>query len=74
MTNEAQPDYLAYLLRLWRVNAAAGAWRASLEDPHTGEQHVFAGLEALFSFLEEETGGCGRGAPSRAKPEPPEEI
>jgi hypothetical protein len=56
MTTEAQPDYLAYLLRLWRVNAAANTWRASLEEPHTGEQRAFASLEALFDFLRAHTG------------------
>ena len=26
-------------------------------SPHTGERHGFANLEALFAFLEEQTGG-----------------
>jgi hypothetical protein len=55
MTAE-QPGYLAYLLRLWRVNTDEGpVWRASLENPHTGERHGFANLELLFAFLEEKT-------------------
>jgi hypothetical protein len=45
MTTE-QPGYLAYLLRLWRVNDdGKPVWRASLESPHTGERHGFANLE-----------------------------
>ena len=49
-------DYLAYMLRLWRVNTSTGpVWRASLESPHTGERRGFATLEHLFAYLEEET-------------------
>ena len=57
MTAE-QPDYLAYLLRLWQVNDdGKPVWRASLESPHTVERHGFANLERLFAFLKEKTGG-----------------
>jgi hypothetical protein len=56
MTTE-RPGYLAYLLRLWRVNDdGKPVWRASLENPHTGERRGFANLELLFAFLEEKTG------------------
>jgi hypothetical protein len=62
MTNK-QPDYLAYLVRLWRAvddretqtPAQKPVWRASIEDPHTHEQAGFASLEALFDFLREMT-------------------
>jgi hypothetical protein len=55
MTTE-QPGYLAYLLRLWRVSDdGKPVWRASVENPHTGERHGFASLELLFAFLEEKT-------------------
>jgi hypothetical protein len=30
-------------------------WRASLENPHTGERLGFATLERLFAFLEDQT-------------------
>jgi len=44
--------YLAYLVRLWRVNLEGEtAWRASLEDAHTGESCGFISLEDLFDFL-----------------------
>jgi hypothetical protein len=47
--------YLAYLLRIWQVNDAGKLiWRASLEDPHTGERKGFASLEALLAFLWEQ--------------------
>ncbi len=50
-----QRRYLAYMLRLWRVDANGEAvWRASLEDPHTGERRGFASLDRLFELLEEE--------------------
>ena len=51
------PDYRAYLLRLWLVSAehrGHGAWRASLENSHTGERIGFANLEQLFAYLIEQ--------------------
>ena len=54
--DKGQPDYLSYLLRLWQVSGKGEpVWRASLESPHTGERHGFAGLTDLFTFLEQET-------------------
>lgn len=54
------PHYRAYLLRLWRVGESSEAeklpiWRASLEDPHTGERLAFATLGRLFAFLSDQT-------------------
>ena len=49
-TEEAR-DYLSYLLRLWREGGGKAEWRASLEDPYTGERTGFASVEALFAFL-----------------------
>ena len=54
--------YLAYMLRLWQVRQDAdtvhddpkAAWRASIENPHTGERRGFPNLEALFAFLTRE--------------------
>lgn len=43
-------DYRAFLLRLWREGEGL-PWRATLEDPHTGERFNFATLERLFEFL-----------------------
>jgi hypothetical protein len=48
------PNYLSYLLRLWREGTAA-SWRASLEDAHTGERRNYARLQDLFKAIEEET-------------------
>ena len=49
--------YLAYLLRLWQAGGEEEpAWRASLEDAHSGERRGFAGLRELFEFLRAETG------------------
>ena len=45
-------SYLAYLLRIWQIKDAEQlTWRASLEDPHTGERQGFATFEALIEFL-----------------------
>jgi len=57
MTHERQEaggarDYVAYLLRLWREKGGKSTqWRASLQDPHTGENKGFASLGALFAYL-----------------------
>jgi hypothetical protein len=45
----ADKSYRAYLLRLWC--AADAEWRASLEDPHTGQRRAFATLDKLVDFL-----------------------
>ena len=60
--------YQAYMLRLWLVDGGdRGAWRASLEDPNTGERQAFPSLPALFAFLEERTSGPTAGGAWRAR-------
>jgi hypothetical protein len=70
--NKRGPEYLSYLLRLWRENDSEGAhgvetsvWRASLERPQAGERQGFASLEDLFAFLKKETESC---SPSSDRP------
>jgi hypothetical protein len=61
---KGQPDYLSYLLCLWRVSGGGephdmgrkAIWRASLESTRTGERMGFASLDELFDFLREQTG------------------
>jgi hypothetical protein len=51
-----EPDYYAYLLRLWRVDGdAEPAWRASLQDATSGEEAGFPDLAALFEYLRQVT-------------------
>jgi hypothetical protein len=51
-----QPEYLSYLLRLWRVEGGEQpVWRASLKDVGRGEQVGFDNLEELFDYLRAET-------------------
>jgi len=46
-------NYLSYLLRLWGASKGAGfTWRASLENPMTGERHGFGSLKEMFAFLQ----------------------
>ena len=46
--------YRSYLLRLWRVDEdGCQVWRASLEDPRTGERRGFPSMNALVEFLRE---------------------
>lgn len=52
MTTKKTVRYLAYLVRLWQVDSAErSVWRASIEDPHTGERRGFGTLSQLFEFL-----------------------
>ena len=59
MSNECDrsPTYLSYMLRLWQAGSRDGksVWRASLENPHTGERLAFGDVEALVAFLAEKT-------------------
>lgn len=50
--NQGAPIYFSYLLRIWRVtDGEQPVWRASLENPVSGERRGFATLEELFAFL-----------------------
>lgn len=49
-------NYLSFLLRLWKANDGEQAWRASLESSQLKGVRGFPDLEALFSFLREQTG------------------
>jgi hypothetical protein len=59
MSNECDrsPTYLSYMLRLWQAGSRGGrqVWRASLENPHTGERQAFGDVEALVAFLTDRT-------------------
>jgi hypothetical protein len=64
-----QKDYVSYMLRMWRDRGDEGPsrseeapWRASLQDPHSGERVGFASLEDLFGFLRRETAGEAHGS------------
>jgi hypothetical protein len=51
------PDYLSYLIRLWRVREMGqDVWRASVQHPGTGERVSFRTLDELFVFLRQQTG------------------
>jgi hypothetical protein len=54
-----ETDYVAYLLRLWRVRSdGKTAWRASVESARTGEHKRFTNLDDLFDFLRQQTGAA----------------
>ena len=66
---EQQIDYLAYLLRLWRMQSdGAAGWRASLMTPASGERHGFANLDDLFLFLRRQTGAGAEGEDDKDRP------
>lgn len=53
--DQREVNHHTYLLRLWRAEPRQPAmWRASLENPQTGERFGFAMLEQLFVFLMEQ--------------------
>jgi hypothetical protein len=52
LPSEKQPDYYAYLLRLWREEGTGENWRASLENARTGERIGFASLADVFGYLD----------------------
>ena len=45
--------YVASMLRLWQAGNSGGrpVWRASLENPHTGERLAFGDAKDLLTFL-----------------------
>lgn len=45
------PNYQAYLLRLWREGTQT-TWRASLQSTATEQLYHFATIESLFAFLD----------------------
>lgn len=50
----SRPGYKAYILRVWqREQDAVSRVVASLEDPRTCRQVVFAGLPELLHYLEQ---------------------
>ena len=54
----------SFLLRLWSSGELCNsAWRASLEDPHTGQRVGFASLDHLFAYLMELSEGHVRDCP-----------
>ena len=51
---EEKLEYLAYLLRLWRTGLGENVvWRASLQDPQSGQRIGFASLDEVVEFLEQ---------------------
>ena len=56
-----KPADYSFILRLWQIQGEEiqGAreeqwlWRASLDDPQTGDRVGFTNLEALFNYIRE---------------------
>lgn len=52
-SRERKPDYISYLVRLWRdADRPSAVWRASVEHPMTGQRMHFTSPAALFDFLD----------------------
>jgi hypothetical protein len=66
MDEAVKQGYRAYMLRLRRTDGAHSAWRATLEEPTTGERHAFASLDEMTTWLREQTSeGAGNQAGQR---------
>jgi hypothetical protein len=64
---QREDQYFSYMLRLWQAVSEAGSpWRASLEDPRTGERQGFADLQGLFGYLAARTDKGGAETPDRS--------
>jgi len=51
----ARQLYKSYLIRLWPAcHADQMVWRASLEDPHTGQRVGFSDLDQLIDYLKDQ--------------------
>ena len=47
---------LVYVIRLWPSGSSEQpVWRSSVQNPLTGERHIFADLADFFAFVEEQT-------------------
>ena len=58
--SEREPEYLSYLLRIWRESQDDGRrWRASLEDTANGEVEGFSDIESLIEGLRQRTKKVG---------------
>ena len=64
--------YMACLLRLWQAGSRGGlpVWRASLENPHTGERLAFGDAKDLFTFLVDLMANLAAGTAPLEKVEP----
>ena len=63
MPTASQHTYITYLLRLWRAEETE-PWRASLNDPHSGDKHNFASLDQMIEFLRAQAGEVRPAPPS----------
>jgi hypothetical protein len=58
-----KPADYSFILRLWQIqgeevqgaHAEQWLWRASLDDPQTGDRLGFTDLEALFNYIRDKT-------------------
>ena len=58
-----KPTDYSFILRLWQIqgeevlgaHAEKWLWRASLDDPQTGDRVGFTNLETLFDYIREKT-------------------
>lgn len=53
-SKQTQPAYRAFLVRLWQESE--NNWRATLEDPHTGQRRAFADVDTLLAYIRAQVG------------------
>ena len=74
-TNDREPLYLSYLLRLWRKRDDQGqpVWCASLEEPGSHQTVRFRDLPALYAFLQTRLGSATPEGQAQEEQQAPEE-
>lgn len=45
------PDYVSFMVRMWRESSKDGDWVAQVEHIPTGETKYFSSLDELFEYL-----------------------
>ena len=57
---DLDPNYLSYMLRMWRARDSNGrqVWCASLEEPGSHHTESFGDTEAMFTFLQGRLGNA----------------
>jgi hypothetical protein len=63
VSKDQKPADYSFVLRLWQVragenqeqNSGQWEWRASLDNPQTGDRVGFANMELLFEYIHKKT-------------------
>ncbi|MBP7689012.1 MAG: hypothetical protein KA765_13930 [Thermoflexales bacterium] len=64
---------LVYVIRLWPSGSPEQpVWRSHVQNPLTGERHIFTDLADFFAFVEEQTQSVAPPIDQLAQPDSPD--